>query len=346
MRKKYSSYVTRYFSVDDFIKLVAKVDSLMEAAESHASYATIDYVDEKFDSVEHPTVDLSGYYSKEEIDTLVSEVSKTLTDYALTSYVDEKVAAIEIPSIEGLASEAYVDEKVASIEHPTVDLSNYYEKEEVDAKIAALESVIAELSAKIGALESEDEEEEEVGTDEPSIGDEEEGEEEEGDEEDQEDNDEPVEPEEEDQEDSDEPVIESTSIVLAGSDIEGVSFTNPTDLVLTTEDGMNFKVEGELNKMSIEQANVFGWGEAGAESKYLAIYIEEIGEDNPVVKSGWVDSIESEDYKDEKTGNTDPYYILAATAGEELRSELEGNSIWKVELTNGSVYTVDLTDQI
>lgn len=124
-----------------------------------------------------------------------------------------------------------------------------------------------------------------------------------------------------------------------------VEFGNPEDLTLETEDDKNYKAVGNLAEMTEEQSTAF-WGDAQyAGSKYIAFKVRDISSENPVVIQGWVDSIESEDYKDSKTGSTAKGKNLAITLGETLRPELEGCYIWKCELTDGSIYTLDLTDQ-
>lgn len=139
---------------------------------STTGLATESYVDEKFNSIEIPevdltdyytktevdkkideaavggTVDLSNYYTKSEVDTAIENVEVDLTGYATEKYVGEQIAAIpapdlsayakkeEIPSTVGLATEKYVDDAVAAIEIPeAADLSGYYTKEEVDKAI-------------------------------------------------------------------------------------------------------------------------------------------------------------------------------------------------------------------
>ena len=79
------------------------------------------YVDEKFNAIEIPEVDLSEYALKSEL------FSK---DY------NELVNTPEIPSIVGLATESYVDEKFSSI--PEVDLAGYATEEFVGAEIAKI----------------------------------------------------------------------------------------------------------------------------------------------------------------------------------------------------------------
>ena len=105
---------------------------------STSGLATESYVNEKFNSIEIPDVDLSNYYTKKEVDNAVKNVEVDLTGYATEKYVDDKLANIEIPDVDmtGYATEQYVDDAIEAIELPEADLTNYYTKEEVNAEIA------------------------------------------------------------------------------------------------------------------------------------------------------------------------------------------------------------------
>ena len=116
------SYVDEKVSAIEIPSVPTKVGEL----ENDANYITLNDV---------PATDLSGYYTK-------SDVDGKIADYA----TKEELNALNIPSVEGLASESYVDEKVAAIEIPEVDLSNYYLKADVDA-------LLTELNAKINKLD-------------------------------------------------------------------------------------------------------------------------------------------------------------------------------------------------
>ena len=112
------------------------------------------------ESIEHPTVDLSGSATGEWVNE--QGYSKSLEGYATEAYVDEQISAIdlsgyakvediptdyltesdlagyskfsgsyndltdkpEIPSIEGLASEEFVKSEIAAIDIPEADLTN------------------------------------------------------------------------------------------------------------------------------------------------------------------------------------------------------------------------------
>ena len=116
------TYVNEKVDAIEIPSVPTKVGEL----ENDANYITLNDV---------PATDLSGYYTK-------SDVDGKIADYA----TKEELNALNIPSVEGLASESYVNEKVAAIEIPEVDLSNYYLKADVDA-------LLTELNAKINKLD-------------------------------------------------------------------------------------------------------------------------------------------------------------------------------------------------
>lgn len=92
-------------------------DTLLKGASAHdASGEVID-----------GAVDLNNYYTKEETDKLIPDVSS----YATTGYVNQQIGEIdfspyatkaEIPSVDGLATEAFVN---AAVEAAQPDLSGY-----------------------------------------------------------------------------------------------------------------------------------------------------------------------------------------------------------------------------
>lgn len=98
--------------------------------------ATQKYVDDKVASIEHPSVDLTGYATEEWVERKIAEAE--LNDIDPTTVVTKtELAAVEakIPSIEGLASEKYVDDAISAIEHPVVDLTPYAKSEDVTKAI-------------------------------------------------------------------------------------------------------------------------------------------------------------------------------------------------------------------
>lgn len=97
------------------------------------------------------TLDLSDYYNKTEVDTLISNVDVDLTGYATENYVKQRIAAIDMPTVPTNVS-AFTNDAGYLTEHQSlenyytktetdsmignVDLSNYYTKTETDNKIA------------------------------------------------------------------------------------------------------------------------------------------------------------------------------------------------------------------
>lgn len=96
-------------------------------------YATETYVKDAIAAI--PEVDLSDYAKKTDI--------PSTSGLATESYVDEKFNSIEIPDVdlEGYATEKFVTDKIAEaqLSGGDVDLSNYYNKSEVDKKIEDIE---------------------------------------------------------------------------------------------------------------------------------------------------------------------------------------------------------------
>lgn len=126
-----------------------------------SAYYTKSEVDQKIADIEHPTVDLEPYATKEDVVNAVAaipqpDLSGYVTDEELLEaignieipstdglaseeFVKEQIAQIEIPDTTGLATETYVDEAISNIEHPTVDLTGYATEEYVQKKIAEAE---------------------------------------------------------------------------------------------------------------------------------------------------------------------------------------------------------------
>lgn len=97
-----------------------------------------------------PEVDLSGYYSKVEVDeAILSAITNIklpeidLTGYATETYVDEKVAAINIPEVPSRVGELENDAGyITAKDIPETDLSDYYNKAETENLITeAVESI-------------------------------------------------------------------------------------------------------------------------------------------------------------------------------------------------------------
>lgn len=98
-------------------------DTLLKGARAHdASGEVVD-----------GAVDLNNYYTKDEVDSKIPDVSS----FATTGYVNQQIGAIdfspyatkaEIPSIDGLATETFVN---VSIEAAQPDLTQYAKKSEI-----------------------------------------------------------------------------------------------------------------------------------------------------------------------------------------------------------------------
>lgn len=121
------------------------------------------------------SLDMSDYYNKSEVDTLISNVDVDLTGYATENYVKQRIAAIDMPtvptnvsaftndagyltehqSLENYYTKTQTDNKIATeigkIEVPDVDLSNYYTKTQTDALIPDTTGLATEsfVTAKI-----------------------------------------------------------------------------------------------------------------------------------------------------------------------------------------------------
>ena len=107
-----------YFTQEDIDFIVAEVEK--------GNYATVEYVDSMIENI--PEVDLSDYYTKEQVD---QAISADLGDYALKT------------DLVGLATEEYVENAVKDVE---VDLTDYYTKSEVDDKLEDLATGDIDLS--------------------------------------------------------------------------------------------------------------------------------------------------------------------------------------------------------
>lgn len=137
-------------------------------------YATEEYVQEQIENIDIPDPDLTAYAKKTDIPSLEGYATQDYVDIQISYINSEGVKEIyvgtEAPvagsSYEvwinpdekaGFATIEYVDDAIANIEHPTVDLSNYYTKTEVDAKIPNVSGYVTETemnAAIIAAFES------------------------------------------------------------------------------------------------------------------------------------------------------------------------------------------------
>lgn len=148
-------------ATEEYVRQKIAEAELADSEVDLSAYYTKSEVDEKFENIEHPTVDLTGYATEQYVkDTVAAIPQPDLSGYvtdeelleaignieipsidglATEEYVGEKIAEIAIPDTTGLATESYVDEAIANIEHPSVDLTGYATEEYVTKKIAEAE---------------------------------------------------------------------------------------------------------------------------------------------------------------------------------------------------------------
>lgn len=75
-----------------------------------------------------------NYYTKDQVDDKLKNVSVDLTGYATEKYVDEKIASVDVSKqLEDYAKKEYVDEKVASVDVSN-QLTEYAKKDELFSK--------------------------------------------------------------------------------------------------------------------------------------------------------------------------------------------------------------------
>jgi len=96
-------------------------------------FATKEELTNAIEAIEHPTVDLTGYATKDEIKDLISEIP---TEYITESELEAKGYLTEHQSLAGFATEKYVDDAIANVDIPETDLSNYSTKTEIAEAIA------------------------------------------------------------------------------------------------------------------------------------------------------------------------------------------------------------------
>ena len=130
--------------LNDRIDAIDFVDSA-ELATALEPYATIEYVDTQIEAVEDAISKLNHFTTK--IVTSTDEVTETGILYLIK---DESVAGVDKYN-----EYIVVDGAPVLIGDTTTDLSNYYNKTEIDGKVEALEGAIADEVEARGALAEE-----------------------------------------------------------------------------------------------------------------------------------------------------------------------------------------------
>ena len=120
-----------YVSADTFSAYTSTTDNAISSINGDITVIS-GVVDTKLDITAYTPSDLSNYYTKNEVDSAISEVSDSLSGYVETSAFTSYSASIDsdISVISGA-----VDTKLDSSAYTPTDLSNYYTKSEVDAAI-------------------------------------------------------------------------------------------------------------------------------------------------------------------------------------------------------------------
>lgn len=95
-----------------------------------SAYATETYVNEKIAQVEAGSVDLTNYYTKAQVDAKIPDT----TGLASQTWVENKGYLTEHQSLKTINGESIVGTGNITISGGSVDLSNYYTKEQIDAK--------------------------------------------------------------------------------------------------------------------------------------------------------------------------------------------------------------------
>ena len=123
-------YLTEHQSLDEYAKkdeLFNKdYNELINKPEipSVDGLASVEYVDVKFNAIDIPEVDLTGYATEDFVKNAIAEAELNDKDVDLS----------------GFATEEYVNAAIAAIEHPTVNLENYVTKDEIEGLIREIPS--------------------------------------------------------------------------------------------------------------------------------------------------------------------------------------------------------------
>lgn len=103
-------------------------------------------------------IDLTNYYTKDEVDTMVDSINDTIEANeriiasALVDLNENKADKSEIPDLTDYATKTYVDEAIAEIPQP--DMSNYYEKDEIDEGNRVVSTALNRLHNEIGDIDT------------------------------------------------------------------------------------------------------------------------------------------------------------------------------------------------
>lgn len=130
----FSDYNTKFLDENGTNHLIKELKEYMNGLATGdidlSDYVTKSELQAKLDSL-NINIDLSSYATKEELTTAINSID-------LSAYATKD----EIPSIDGLATTEYVDNAVKDVAiSGEVDLSDYYNKEEVDEKITEIRPI-------------------------------------------------------------------------------------------------------------------------------------------------------------------------------------------------------------
>lgn len=170
-------YLTQHQSLDGFAtETWVESKNYLTAEQSLSTYATKEELANAIDSIEHPTVDLTGYVTKTELDGFIKEIPAeyvTESELAAKGYLTEHqdlseyAKKTDLPTVPTKVSElendtkfitevnlvdyakksdipvdyitsAELQEELNKIEHPSTDLTNYVTKDEIDGFISEI----------------------------------------------------------------------------------------------------------------------------------------------------------------------------------------------------------------
>ena len=127
--------------LDDVIKAIDFVDPT-ELADAIKDFATVGYVDGEIDKIEEAIANLNHFKAE-----VVDDIAKVTEIGVLYLIKDESVAGVDKYN-----EYIVVDGQPVLIGDTTTDLSNYYNKTEIDGKVETLEGAIADEATARGEL--------------------------------------------------------------------------------------------------------------------------------------------------------------------------------------------------